>query len=40
MLSELKNEHQLPEYIVVGQGICGTFLSYYLHKAGKKFIGL
>lgn len=38
MLSELKNEHQLPEYIVVGQGISGTFLSYYLHKVGKKFI--
>jgi glycine/D-amino acid oxidase-like deaminating enzyme len=27
-----------PDYIIVGQGICGTFLSYYLHKAGKKFL--
>ena len=26
------------EYIIVGQGICGTFLSYYLHKAGKKIV--
>ncbi len=25
-------------YIVVGQGICGTFLSYYLQKAGKKVL--
>ncbi len=25
-------------YIIVGQGICGTFLSYYLLKAGKKII--
>lgn len=24
------------DYIIVGQGICGTFLSYYLIKAGKK----
>nr|MCU0322435.1 FAD-dependent oxidoreductase [Chitinophagaceae bacterium] len=27
-----------PDYIIVGQGICGTFLSYYLHKAGKKIL--
>ena len=26
------------EIIIVGQGICGTFLSYYLHKAGKKCV--
>ncbi len=26
------------DYIIVGQGICGTFLSYYLHKAGKKVL--
>jgi len=26
------------EIVIVGQGICGTFLSYYLHKAGKKFM--
>ncbi len=26
------------EMIIVGQGICGTFLSYYLHKAGKKIV--
>ena len=24
------------DYIIIGQGICGTFLSYYLQKAGKK----
>src|SRR4051812_28375497 len=24
------------DYLVIGQGICGTFLSYYLVKAGKK----
>jgi glycine/D-amino acid oxidase-like deaminating enzyme len=24
------------DYLVIGQGICGTFLSYYLLKAGKK----
>ncbi len=27
-----------PEYIIVGQGICGTMLSWFLHKAGKRFI--
>lgn len=26
------------DYIIIGQGICGTFLSYYLYKAGKKII--
>lgn len=26
------------DYIIVGQGICGTFLSYYLLKAGKKVL--
>ena len=30
--------HKASEYIIVGQGICGTFLSYYLHKAGKKIL--
>ncbi len=25
----------MPDYIIVGQGICGSFLSYYLQKAGK-----
>jgi glycine/D-amino acid oxidase-like deaminating enzyme len=26
------------DYIIVGQGICGSFLSWYLQKAGKSFI--
>lgn len=26
------------DYIILGQGICGTFLSYYLLKAGKKVL--
>lgn len=26
------------DYLVIGQGLCGTFLSYYLKKAGKKVI--
>jgi glycine/D-amino acid oxidase-like deaminating enzyme len=26
------------EIIIIGQGISGTFLSYYLHKAGKQFV--
>lgn len=26
------------DYIIIGQGICGTFLSYYLYKAGKKIL--
>ena len=26
------------EFIIVGQGISGTFLSWYLHKAGKSFL--
>lgn len=26
------------EFLIVGQGICGTFLSWYLHKAGRSFI--
>lgn len=26
------------DYIIVGQGLCGTFLSYYLMKAGKKVL--
>jgi hypothetical protein len=26
------------EYLIIGQGICGTFLSWYLHKAKKDFI--
>lgn len=24
------------DYLIIGQGLCGTFLSYYLRKAGKK----
>ena len=23
------------DYLIIGQGLCGTFLSYYLHQAGK-----
>lgn len=38
MLSELEIKNQQSEIIIVGQGICGTFLSYYLHKAGKKIL--
>lgn len=30
--------HEDSEYIIVGQGICGTLLSYYLHKVGKKIL--
>ncbi len=26
------------DYLIIGQGLCGTFLSYYLSKAGKKVI--
>ncbi len=26
------------DYLIIGQGICGTFLSYYLKKAGKKIV--
>lgn len=26
------------DYLIIGQGLCGTFLSYYLLKAGKKVI--
>jgi len=26
------------DFIIVGQGICGTFLSYHLHKEGKKVL--
>ena len=26
------------DYLVIGQGLCGTFLSYYLLKAGKSVI--
>ena len=26
------------DYIILGQGLCGTFLSYYLLKAGKKVV--
>jgi glycine/D-amino acid oxidase-like deaminating enzyme len=26
------------DYIIVGQGLCGTWLSYYLQKAGRSFI--
>jgi glycine/D-amino acid oxidase-like deaminating enzyme len=26
------------DYIIVGQGLCGTWLSYYLQKAGKSFL--
>lgn len=26
------------DYLILGQGICGTFLSYYLKKAGKKVL--
>jgi glycine/D-amino acid oxidase-like deaminating enzyme len=39
--SEISTQHSpltAHDYIIVGQGICGTFLSYYLHQAGKSFI--
>src|SRR5215210_7633736 len=26
------------DYLIIGQGLCGTFLSYYLLKAGKSVI--
>ena len=26
------------DYIIIGQGLCGTWMSYYLQKAGKSFI--
>jgi FAD dependent oxidoreductase. len=26
------------DYLIVGQGICGTMLSWFLHKAGKSFV--
>jgi len=26
------------DFMIVGQGVCGTFLSYYLHKAGQKVL--
>jgi len=26
------------DYLIIGQGICGTFLSWYLRKAGISFI--
>src|SRR5215210_2108200 len=26
------------DYLIIGQGLCGTFLSYYLLKAGKEVI--
>ncbi|HYC41047.1 MAG TPA: FAD-binding oxidoreductase [Chitinophagaceae bacterium] len=26
------------EFLVVGQGLCGTFLSWFLHRAGKSFL--
>src|SRR5688572_16570292 len=26
------------DYLIVGQGICGTLLSWYLHKEGKSFV--
>lgn len=26
------------DYVIVGQGICGTMLSWFLHKAGKTFV--
>ena len=29
-----------PDYIIVGQGICGIFLSYYLYKAGKNILAI
>jgi len=28
----------MPDYIILGQGICGSFLSYYLQKAGKQVL--
>jgi glycine/D-amino acid oxidase-like deaminating enzyme len=34
--SEIRNQQS--EIVIIGQGISGTFLSYYLYKAGKKFI--
>ena len=38
MLNQLPVTNPTSEIIIVGQGICGTFLSYYLHKAGKRFV--
>src|SRR5919202_4357935 len=26
------------DYLIVGQGICGTMLSWFLHKEGKSFV--
>ena len=26
------------DFLIVGQGICGTMLSWYLHKEGKTFL--
>ena len=26
------------EYLLIGQGICGTMLSWFLHKEGKSFV--
>lgn len=31
------SSNRYTEYLIVGQGICGTFLSYYLQKAGRDF---
>lgn len=27
-----------PDYLIIGQGICGTLLSWFLHKEGKSFV--
>ncbi len=38
MFSAVEINKQQVEFIIIGQGICGTFLSYYLHKAEKKIL--
>lgn len=38
MLSSTNLVHLKFPIIIVGQGICGTFLSYYLHKVGVPFL--
>ena len=35
---ERNNVEQPMDYIIVGQGLCGTWLSYYLQKANQSFI--
>jgi glycine/D-amino acid oxidase-like deaminating enzyme len=38
MFSAVEINKQQAEFVIIGQGICGTFLSNYLHKAGKKIL--